>query len=573
RLLGDLLNPLVALSVGLILYEGGLTLRFRELRRGAKVVRNLVSIGAVVTWVLGSLGAYFILGLGAELALVFGAILTVSGPTVVIPLVRHVRPKGEVGSILRWEGIVIDPIGALLAILCFEAVRAGQGQSALYDVLAGLLNTIVIGGGLGWLAGWLVAYGIRNYLIPDSLHNQVSMAIAALVFTLSDLVQKESGLLATTVMGMYLANQRTANVEHILEFKENLTVLLISILFVVLAARLEPGAVADIALPAAGFVLLLVLVVRPLGVALSTIGSRLHWRERAFLACVCPRGIVAAAIAPVLANDLLPTYPDAGVMVPLMFAVIIGTVIVYGLAAAPAARLLGLADANAQGVLFVGGQPWVRAVAATLKERGIQAMVVDNNYHNTAAAWMEGVPAYHGSVLTDSAIDDLELTGIGRLIAATPNDQVNTLACRRFARLYGRVGVYQLPPRSIAKGHRDAGSPSEELGGRVLGGPELTYARLAALWGKGGGVVSVALSSAYTIEAFLADHGDDAIPLFVLTESGKLTVLAPGQAPPPPARTTLICLVARAEFVRAAEDARRMLQVEEVLPETVNGNG
>ena len=563
RLLGDLLTPLAALAVGLILYEGGLTLRFRELRIGPKVIRNLVTIGAFVTWVLAALGAHYLLGLAWGLAIVFGAILTVSGPTVVLPLVRHVRPKGAVGPILRWEGIVIDPIGALLAVLAFEVVKSGSGTTAAGDVAYGLLNTAVVGGGLGIVAGWLMAFGIRNYLIPDSLHNQVSLAVAVVVFTISDVVQKESGLLATTVMGMYLANQRSANVEHILEFKENLTVLLISVLFVVLAARLEPEAIGQIGFSAVAFVLLLVLVVRPLSVLASTIGSRLNWRERAFLACVAPRGIVAAAIAPILAFDLTPAYPEAGQLVPLMFAVIIGTVVIYGFAAAPAAKLLGLADANAQGVLILGAHPWARAIGVKLKELGIHAMVVDSNYQNTAAAWMEGVPAHHGNVLADAALDSIELTGLGRMVALTPNDQVNTLAAKRFSRIFGRVGVYQLAPR-VASPTTDSAS-HEELGGRLLCNSEATFSKLSQLWGNRGGVIVTSLSSAYTLEAFKADMGDDAVPLFVLSETGKLTVLSPGQQPPPPARTRLISIAARASFVEAAEQARAMLEVEEII--------
>ncbi|MEL7484650.1 MAG: cation:proton antiporter, partial [Planctomycetota bacterium] len=193
KLVGDLLTPLAAISVGLILYEGGLTLRFRELKTGTKVVRNLVSIGAAVTAVLAAIGAKYILDLPWGIAAVFGAILTVSGPTVVLPLVRHVRPRGNTGPILRWEGIVIDPIGALLAVLVFEAVKSGGGTAAAEDVFYGVLYTIVIGGGLGMLAGWLMAAGIKNYLIPDELQNQISLAVAVLAFAVSDAVQKESG--------------------------------------------------------------------------------------------------------------------------------------------------------------------------------------------------------------------------------------------------------------------------------------------------------------------------------------------------------------------------------------------
>ncbi len=565
ELLGGLLTPLAAISVGLILYEGGLTLRFRELRTGAVVVRNLVTIGAAVTAILAAIGAKHILGLPWGIAAVFGAILTVSGPTVVLPLVQHVRPRGATGSILRWEGIVIDPIGALLAVLVFEAVKSGGGSTAAQDIFYGVLYTIVIGGGLGLLAGWLMATGIRNYLIPDSLHNQISLAVAVLAFAVSDSVQKESGLLATTVMGMYLANQRSASVEHILEFKENLRVLLISTLFVVLAARLTVEDISQLGFSAVLFVLFLVLIVRPASVACSTIGSRLNLRERAFLACVAPRGIVAAAIAPVLAVDLIPVYPDAERLVPLMFAVIIGTVVIYGLLGPVAARLLGLSDTNPQGVMIVGGQPWARAIGVALKDLDIRALVVDSNYQNTAAAWMDGVPAYHGNILTDSASEQLELTGIGRMIALTANDQVNTLAAQRMARIFERVGVYQLAPKS-----RGDGGEMPELGGRLLGDERVTYSRLAALWARDGGILVTPLSSAYTLDAFREDHGEDAVPLFQLSAAGRLTVLSPTQPAPSPKGARLISLAANADIARAMQQARTMLEVEE-LPDEPSG--
>ena len=524
-LLGDLLTPIVGLSVGMILYEGGLTLRFRELRTGARVVTMLVTVGAAVTWLLSALLAVVVLKLPWGLALVFGAILTVSGPTVVLPLVRHMRPKGSTGPILRWEGIVIDPIGALLAVIVFEAVLVGGGQAAAYDVFYMVIYTILVGGGLGFVAGWLMATIIRNFLVPDYLQNAVSFAMVIVTFAVCDKVQPESGLLATTVMGIFLANQKSADVKHILEFKENLRVLLISSLFVVLAARLDLSDLQDLGLSTVVFVVLLIVLVRPLSVFLSTIRSRLNWREKVLLACVAPRGIVAAAMAPVLALQLSDRYPEhAGRLAPLMFAVIVGTVMVYGIFAPIAARLLRLADTNPQGVLILGGQPWARAIGKTLKSLGVHAMIVDTNYSNTAAAWMEGVPAYHGSVLTDTAFNEMELTGIGRFIALTPNDQVNTLAAQKMTRVFGSVNVYRLAGRQVEE---DTGHAAVE--GRVLSGPEATYKAMTALYGRSGGVIVTDLTAESTLDDFVKEKGENAIPLFVLSESGRLTVVSPLQ--------------------------------------------
>lgn len=525
-LLGDLLTPIVGLSVGMILYEGGLTLSFRELRTGARVITMLVTVGAAVTWLLSAFLAVVVLNLPWGLALVFGAILTVSGPTVVLPLIRHVRPKGASGPILRWEGIVIDPIGALLAVIVFEVVLVGGGQSAAYDVFYRVVYTILVGGGLGLVAGWLMATIIRNFLVPDYLQNAVSFAMVIVTFAVCDKMLPESGLLATTVMGIFLANQKSADVKHILEFKENLRVLLISSLFIVLAARLDVTDLQDLGWSAFFFVVLLILVVRPAAVVLSTIRSSLNWREKALLACVAPRGIVAAAIAPVLAHELADRYPEhADRLAPLMFVVIVGTVMVYSICAPIAARKLKLADTNPQGVLILGGQPWARALGKKLKSLGVHAMIVDTNYANTAASWMEGVPAYHGSVMTDGAVNEIELTGIGRFLALTPNDQVNTLAAQRMTRVFGSVNVYRLAGRQGEEESKHA-----EGEGRVFSGNNATYKTLTALYGRSGGVLVTDLTADYTLEDFVAERGEEAIPLFVLSDAGKLTVVAPQQA-------------------------------------------
>ncbi len=551
HLLGNLLNPIVGLSVGMILYEGGLTLRVRELRTGAKVITMLVTVGAFVTWILATLAGALIMNLPWGLALVFGAILTVTGPTVILPMVQYMRPKGATGPILRWEGIVIDPIGALLAVLVFEAVRAGGATSAANDVFYGVITTIVVGGGLGVVAGWLMTTIIKNYLVPDYLQNAVSFAMVIVTFALCDSVQKESGLLATTVMGVYLANQKSAEVEHILEFKENLRVLLISSLFVVLAARLDLEELQALGWSSIAFVAVLIVFVRPVAVICSTFGSRLKWREKALLACMAPRGIVAAAITPVLAYDLADRYPvESERIVPLMFAVIIGTVTFYGIFAPMIARLLKLADTNPQGVLILGGQPWARAIGKALKTNGVHTMIVDTNYSNTAAAWMEGVPAYHGSVMSEGALKDIEMAGLGRFVALTPNDQVNTLAAQKMTRVFGRASVYRLAERHAGEGEHVEHAEGE---GRVFSSTKASYRAITALWAKNGDVQVTPLSAEYTLSDFAEEHGENAVPLFVLNESGKLTVVSPKQAVTPQNGQRLISIVAHSAKTKTEE--------------------
>ena len=303
-LLGELLLPFVSLSVGLILYEGGLSLRFAALGAARGIVGRLVTVGAAVTWVLTAVAGRVVLGLEWQLSILLGAVLVVSGPTVILPLLRHIRPTGRIGAILKWEGIVIDPIGAMLAVLVFEVIRLPGVAEAAPQVAMALIRTVVVGGALGFVGGMALAGILRWFWVPDYLHNAVSIMFVVGVFTAAHRLQPESGLLAATVMGMTLGNQRFVDVRHIAEFKENLRVLLIGTLFMLLATRLEIGELRAIGGRGLVFVLILIVVVRPASVLLATIRSSVSAREAGLLAAIAPRGIVAAAVASVFALRL-----------------------------------------------------------------------------------------------------------------------------------------------------------------------------------------------------------------------------------------------------------------------------
>ncbi len=459
----ELLFSLVGISVGLILYEGGLTLRFREVRTVKRIVVSLVTLGAFVTWVVASFAGWVIFSLDLPLAILLGAILVVTGPTVIGPMLGHIRPSGATGPVLKWEGIVIDPIGVLLAVLVFEVILAGQGESgsATSTIVWAIAKTVIAGGGLGLLGAALMLIVMDRYWVSDTLQNPVSLMLAVVVFVLSDTIQKESGLLATTVMGMVLANQKRADIRHILEFKESLRVLLIGALFVVLAARVRMEDLMSLELGAVvGFLAVLVVVARPASVWISTLGTGLSINERLFLSALAPRGIVAAAGSSIfaigLANAATPM-PEAERLVPIVFAVIIGTVGLYGLAASPIARALGVSDQDPQGIVFVGAPSWVRTIAGVLHGRGIRVLLIDTNRANIRAARMDGIDAVHANVLDEWVLDELDLRGIGRAFAATPNDEVNTLALQRFGEVIDKSALYRLPAPP-GKGGKKTGS-------------------------------------------------------------------------------------------------------------------
>lgn len=537
---GELLLPIVSLSVALILYEGGLTLRMSELRRVGAVVRNLVSVGALVTWAIASVAAHFVLNLNVSMSVLLGAVLIVTGPTVISPLLRHIRPTGAVGPVLKWEGIVIDPIGALLAVLVFEAIVIGEAKEATMHVALGVAKTILIGGGLGLAAAAVFTIASYRHWIADHLENAVSFMLVVIVFCASNHFQHESGLLAVIVMGFALANQKWVGVEHLLEFKENLRVLLISSLFIVLAARVDLADLTRLAPRGLLFVGVLVLIARPLGVFLATTKSNLNRNERLFLAWMAPRGIVAAAVASVFAIRLEELgYAPAGTLVSITMFTIVVTVAVYGLTAPFVARRLGLAESNPQGLLFVGADAWVRELAAVLQREGFRVLIVDSNRDHTYAARMAEVPTYTGSILAEHTLDEIELGGIGRLLTVTPNDWVNVLAVRRFERIFGKANCYQLSPQQDATGKKR----HKYLHGRWLFDESLTHAALHRHMAEGFTVKATLLSDDFDYAALLAQHNDSVVPLFIINEHRNLEVITPESGDPLRPGQTVISLV------------------------------
>ena len=541
-LLGDLLVPVVALSVAVILFEGGLSLRVAELPKVGRVVRRLISLGVLVTWLLGAAAAYLILGLDPGLAVLLGAILVVTGPTVIGPLLRLVRPTGPVGAALKWEGILIDPIGAVLAVLVFEAILAGGFREATAAAAAGLVKTALAGSAVGLLGAGAMVLLLKRYWIPDPLQNPVTLMLVVAAFAASNALQAESGLLAVTVMGVALANQKAVTVKHIIAFKENLRVLLISSLFILLAARLRVQDVTGFGMESLAFLGVLMLVARPAAVALSALGSPLNRRERLFLAWMAPRGIVAAAVSSVFALRLAEAgYPGAQRLVPLTFMVIVATVAVYGLTAVPVARWLRVAKPNPQGVLMVGAHAWARAMARALREAGYPVLLVDANWANVSAARMEGLPVFYGNILSETIPQELDLDGIGRLLALTSNDEVNSLAALHFVELFGRGEVYQLAPASETDRGREG--VSRHLRGRVLFGPQVTHTELSTRFAAGAFVKKTALTPEFDYKAFRERYGGKALPLFLIRETGELEVFAADNPPSPvPGQTLIACV-------------------------------
>jgi NhaP-type Na+/H+ or K+/H+ antiporter len=543
ELFGDLLLPLVSFSVAIILFEGGLSLHLSELRRVGGVIRNLITIAVLITWVLASAFAHYVAGIDLASAILLGAILVVSGPTVIIPLLRQIRPLGDVGSIAKWEGIINDPIGAILAVLVFQVIVAGGLREGTVAALLGIIKALVFGGAVGVLGAVIIVLLLRRYIVPDFLQNAVALMMVVVAFGASNALQAESGLLAVTVMGIALANQRYISIRHITEFKETLRVLLISSLFIILASQLTFDQMSLFKASSWIFVALLIVVVRPAAVIASTIGSNLKWNERLFLSWLAPRGIVAAAVSSVFAVKLVQIgFPSCDCLVPMTFQVIIGTVAVYGITAPFVARKLKVAQPDPRGVLFAGAQPWARSIAKILRDEGFETALVDTNWDHVNEARSGGCRAYYANILSENLLFDVQLDGIGRLLAMTSNDEVNSLAALRFADIFGRQEVYQLPPAVRLRNGRQDETP-KHLRGRFLFNSDMSYDYLERRFRNGAVVKQTRMSEEFDFEAFKARYGDSAVSLFVITESGNLkvaTVSDPVEAKP---GQTLISLV------------------------------
>jgi len=542
-LFGHMLLPVVSISVAIILFEGGLGLRFSELPQVGGVVRNLVTIGTVVTWLLGTGLAILILDMKLSLAFLLGAILVVTGPTVIGPLIRQMRPTSQIGSILKWEGITIDPIGAMLSVLVFEAILAGGFQAALASTALGMFQTVLVGSLAGAIGAFILVLMLKYYWLPDFLESPITLMLVVVVFVLSNVFQAESGLLAATLMGVILANQKSVNVKRIMEFKENLRVLLISSLFIILAARLQRSDLAAIDFGYVIFLVMLIIIVRPLAVLASTFKTDLAWKERLLLAWLAPRGIVAAAVASVFALDLTHRgYTGADELIPITFFVIVGTASIYGITTPILARKLKISMPNPQGVLIVGAHDWARAIAVALQEEGFRVLIVDTNYANVAAARMDGITALECDVLADEGVDDVNLEGIGRLLALTPNDEVNSLAAIHFSRIFDSASVYQLPRR------KDRRSESKDersgyLSGRSLFDETAHFELIEALFRRGAQIKKTTLTKEFDFADFKAHYNDSVLPLFMVSPNKELNIVPADKPFVPKPNYTLISFV------------------------------
>lgn len=513
--LGNLLNPLIAIAVAIILFDGGLNLRWHEYRQTHVNVKRLVGLGLLLTWGLGSLSAHYVAGLSWPVALVLGAIIVVTGPTVIMPLLKQAKLRRRPAALLKWEGIINDPIGALLAVLVFEYFVSGEQGFALHVLLRlgwVLLVTGLAGAATGYALGWL----FRRGHVPEYLKSPLMLATALALYGLCNQFQGEAGLMAVTVAGVVLANQRLRSIDELRRFKEYMTIILVSVVFIILTADMPLAQLQELQWRSIAWLALVIFVIRPLAIYLATLGTGIDKSERLLIAWIAPRGIVAAAVAGLFAPRLIDSgYSDADQLLPLVFSLIAATVVLHGLSIGWLARRLRLAAGDEDGLLIVGASPWSIELAKILNKAGLPTLISDVNWNHLRGARMSGIRSHHGQILSERAEENLELNELSYLLAATANDAYNALVCTRFSPEMGRNKVFQLPRQ---RDEETGGNLAPTSRGRIALPEDCDYEELMRRHYAGWQFRCTTLSEGFKYEDFLRHVGEDAIIVAVIKD-------------------------------------------------------
>lgn len=467
--LGASLQALVGFAVAVILFEGGMNLNLQRLRQEGRSIRWLVTIGALITAAGGALAAHYILGWDWILATLFGTLVIVTGPTVVTPLLRRFKVQERVATVLEAEGVLIDAVGAIIAVVALEVALAPAGPS----VAAGagdVFLRLAVGSVLGAVGGFVISTVLHyEKAVPEGLESVFTLALALALFQVSNAVMSETGIVAVVVGGLVVGNRvRSQPLAEMREFKEQLTVMLIGLLFVLLAADVRLAEVRALGWPGILTVLALMFVVRPVQVAICTYGSDLTLKERTFLSWLAPRGIVAAAVSSLFAQTLAAEgIPGGDALRAMVFLVIALTVSIQGLTGGFVANLLGLRRPSNTGFVILGANDLARALGRALRDGGEEVVFVDSNPEACREAREDGFRVIQGSALEERVQQTAELDIRAGCLGVTSNEEVNLLFARR-ARKDWKV------PKVWVALRREHVSLSEEtverLGARILFG-------------------------------------------------------------------------------------------------------
>lgn len=485
-LLGDLMQPLTSIAVGIILFEGSLNLSFKEIHRARAAIRHFVIIGAPVAWVLTALAGYYLAGLSLEVAITFGALLIVTGPTVIMPLLKNARLTERPSSMLKWEGLINDPIGAVLAILAYEYFKADsmidnfQAGTFFSTTFVKILIIMAVSYGFGRAIGYFFN---RGY-VPEYLKSASLLSFVTIFYILCNEILHESGLIAVTVLGITMANMSMTSLEEIKKFKETMSLMLVSGIFIILTANMDPKLLLDIDWRGIAFILCILLIIRPIVAFASSLGTDMKWQEIVLTGWIAPRGIVCAAIAGVMGPLLVSAgFEDGEKMLPLAFAIVLVTVFLHGFSAKPLAKILGLSHPEKDCLIIVGASGWATQLAETLIKREIEVLIVDKNWHALKKSRLADVPTYYGEILSEETEYKLDISKYNSILSATNNPAYNSLVCNSFSHEFSRESTYQFLPHD--EDEHETRKITETVRGEDFGSKDLDFWLLSDLFHKG----------------------------------------------------------------------------------------
>lgn len=520
---GDSLYNFVSLAISIILFEGGLTLKRSEIKTLGPVISKLITLGSAITFFGAGIVAHLLFQLSWDIAFLFAGLIIVTGPTVITPILRNIPLKKDISTVLKWEGILIDPIGALVAVLVFEFISVEGDSGFTKTAFIEFGKIVLFGTTFGFTFAHGLAFAINKKLIPHYLLNVASLSVVLLVFVESEIFAHESGLLAVVVMGMVLGNMKLENIKELLYFKESLSVLLISILFILLAANIN---IEDMMLlynwQTLALFLIVVFVIRPLAVFISTQGSNLKLNEKTFISWVGPRGIVAAGIASLFGSKLIAKgIEGAEYITPMVFMIVLGTVLLNATTARPFAKLVGVFLTKSDGILIVGASKFSRLLAEYLTKNNRNVVLIDSNQTNIQKAKAMGLEAFSANIYSDSLSDNIELNDVGYLLAMTGNTEINAYAISKFQEQFGENGAFRLVlPKEVTDGMQE---PKEGLFS-----PKDSYTTLMDVVEKFPQILEEPIK---TIDQYkklidIANTDEDIIPLFIKDNTGELHIIS-----------------------------------------------
>lgn len=500
----DVIHAIVELSVALILFDGAMQLKVSEFKEVSSGLKRILSGGVLIHFVLISFAAHYLMNFSVGFSALMGGILIVTGPTVIIPALREARLNKRIGNFLKWEGILTDPVGAIIAVVIYDAIILSKTHDMSHMLLA-IAKILLVAFAFSYFAKKMLSVLLAKKLLPEYLQIPFITSLVICSFTLSNEIQLGSGLLTVTILGMLIGNSRIEILFNLRTFKEQITTMSISFVFILIAASVPLEVMKKISSEHIWFILVVSFVLRIVAILLSTIKSKMTFKEKILVGSYGPRGIVAASVAAVLSSEMMKEgMSEAEFILPVIFLIILTTVISHGLILQPLTRILSLNQTQPKGIIFIGTMPWVIDLAQKLKSLGIPVLITSASWYKLAPARKRGIDIYYGQILDSIESNDFDLSDYNSLVAMSENDSFNRLACDRFEKHLGKENVFRLPHNPSFL--HDQYHVDKNLYCVFTNNRELLFENLMRFYHNGWHFKETELTEVYSYEDFLVDH-------------------------------------------------------------------